>query len=169
MRFDIVDLAIFAFTALGVPLIVLLRYPMKRTGAAILFGVFGLFAVALLLWRLVPLNVLARVPNADGTLEAIVAEAQPSLGNTKVLVEARGADSAEARQVIIVDQVEPSLHLTWTGNDLTISADQAALYLFNPQVQVNTPRGPTLVTVHTQVAHWVNTPGSRRAPDIPSQ
>jgi hypothetical protein len=169
MRFDLVDLGIVAFAAIGAPLLILLRYPMKRRDAAILFGVFGLFALALVLWGLLPLKVRARVPNADGTLEAVIAEPRPSLGNTEVLIAARGADAREGRKVIIVDQVEPALSLRWTGDDLTISADQAALYLFNPQVQVDTPRGPRLVTVHTRVAHWVNTPGSRRAPAIPSQ
>ena len=161
-------LIILAALAVGLPLLLILNYksrarkPMSSAGVKITFAICGLIAVVLGAWSFVPLKILERVPNSDGTLEAVIAQTQPSFGDGfKVLIRVPGNGVKTSEQVLMVGEVQPSLGLQWRGDQLVVKAQQANLLFFDPEVDVQTPKGLVHVSVHTNVAYW--TPSHSRA------
>jgi hypothetical protein len=174
MHFDLTLLAVLAALAFGLPVLMILRYnssarkPMSPAGVKITFAVCAAMAVAIGAWAQVPLKILLRVPNVDGTVEAVIAQTQPSFGDYKVLIRSIADGGKNSEQVLMVGEVEPGLGLRWDGSRLIVSAQKANLLLFNPEIDVETPQGSKHVSVHTQVAYW-SPSHSRSAERYPSQ
>jgi hypothetical protein len=166
MQVDLSLLAVLAGVALGLPFLMILRYnssarkPMSPFGVKVTFAVCAAGAAAIGAWSFVPLKILLRAPNADGSVEAVIAQTQPGFGSYKVLIRVPGDGGKTSEQVLMVDDVQPALGLRWRGNQLIVSAQRAGLLLFDPEVDIETPRGPVHVSVHTNVAYW--TPSSTR-------
>ncbi len=99
-------------------------------------------------------DVVARVRNPTGTLEAV--HAQPKTDATVgfidwVYVVAAGS-KPKGKPVFVADKVDGPLQLRWSGDVLTIAADRARVFKAAPTTTVRTPTGGATAKLKVAIA-----------------
>ncbi len=98
-------------------------------------------------------DVLARVPSPTGNLDAV--DARPRTGATVGFVDwvyvVPEGEAPSGSPVFVADNVQPRLAMSWSGEELTISAQNARVFRSTPQVKVTTNTGQAIARIRVRV------------------